>query len=132
VAATFDSKGELRLYLNGKMVTSAPAQPRPTPQLERISKLYERLHSPDRPDGYEARHARLVLDYAATVMQRRQMLRDGQLKPLAEPASQAAADHSYVDTVLKLAKGLQMVLDGYAKSDDPEEKRLFEIWQATR
>jgi hypothetical protein len=131
VVATFQSGGELRLYLDGKPVASAPAGPRPTAQLERIRKLYDALHAAGMDRCYEARHAALVLDCAATVVQRRQMLADGQLKPLPELPRQMAADRSYTETVLKLAQGLQNVVNAYEKSDDEHKLRVFELWTTT-
>ena len=50
---------------------------------------------------------------------------------LPEAVSQTAADRSYVDTVNKLAQGLQAVLESYAKSQDPHKRRILEIWQST-
>ena len=131
VAATFDPQSGLQLYVAGKIVASAPVQPRQNAQLERISKLCDALQAAGLADSYEGRHAQLVVDYAATVVQRRQMFKEGKLKPLSEAASQTAADRSYVDTVDKLAQGLQAVLASYAKSQDPHKRRVLEIWKST-
>ncbi|MBM4092408.1 MAG: hypothetical protein FJ276_23735 [Planctomycetes bacterium] len=128
VAATFQSGGELTLYLNGDRIASAPAQPRPTAQLQRIRKFHDALHAAGMDRCYEARHAALVLDCAATVVQRRQMLAEGKLKPLPEPPRQLAADRSYAETVLKLGQGLQNVLNAYEQSDDAHKRRVFELW----
>ena len=105
VAATFQNGGELKLYLNGTLVASTPAASRPTAQLERIRKLYDALHAAGMDSCYEARHARLVLEYVATVIQRRQMLAEGKLQPLPELPRQLAADRSYTETAQKLARG---------------------------
>ncbi len=132
LAATFQDGGELKLYLNGKTVASAPAGSRPTAQLERISKLYEALKGANQADCYEARHARLVLDYVATVIVRRRMLADGTLKPLPELPRQVAADRSYTETALKLGQGLQNVLNTYEKSPEAHKQRVFQMWKATQ
>ncbi|MBI4580824.1 MAG: hypothetical protein HY718_14040 [Planctomycetes bacterium] len=109
----------------------AGLDPKPKADLERISRWYDRVYDAGLGACYEARHAKLALDCAATVGQRRQMQQEGKLKPLADPASQAAADRSYVDTVAKLARGLHAVLDSYVKSDDPHKQRLADLWQST-
>ena len=131
VAATCQNRGELKLYLNGTLVASAPAAPQPAAQLERIRKLYDALQTAGLDSCYEARHALLVLEYAATVIQRRQMLAEGQLRPLPELPRQLAADRSYTQTVQKLGEGLQKVLNAYETSDDAHQRRVFEMWTGT-
>lgn len=131
VAAVHDPKGELRLYIDGKKVASAPVQPRPKAHLERIQVLYERLQKVGMEESYEGRHARLILDYAATVLKRRAMQKAGELKPLADAGSQSAADASYTETVLKLSNGFETVLDGYGKSPDKHKKKVYKLWRAT-
>jgi hypothetical protein len=81
-------------------------------------------------EKYEARHATLVAQYADMIEKRKEMLAGGELKPLPEPA-QAAADRSYEDTIVKLCQGLESVLKGYASSDNPYRKQVYEIWQAS-
>jgi hypothetical protein len=131
VAATLDQQAGMCLYLNGKKVASGSVRAKPVAQLARISKLYESLRNAGLQDTYEGRHARLVVASAATVLQRRRMLDGGRLKPLEKPESRTAAERSYVETVGRLAQGLQTVLDGYAKSEDPHRKRVLELWRAT-
>ena len=90
------------------------------------------MKAPNQADCYEARHARLVLDYVATVIVRRRMLADGTLKPLPELPRQVAADRSYTETALKLGQGLQNVLNTYEKSPEAHKQRVFQMWKATQ
>lgn len=119
-----------------ELTESAPQAERIPPRhaapLQRISRLYARLVEHGLSDSYEARHARLVLDCARAAVERQQMLDDGRLEPLAEEASQTAADQSYMDTVIRLAQGLGKVLDSYNGLEDPPKQRIFNMWRASR
>jgi hypothetical protein len=79
--------------------------------------------------SYEFAHAMLVLDCARTVFARREMLDQGRLALLPE-ASQAAADQLYLDATTRVMDGLAKVMRGYAKSDDPKHKAMYEAWEA--
>ena len=57
--------------------------------------------------------------------------KDGKLQPLPEASRQAAADQSFSSTTAKLGQGLQDVLNGYDKTDDPHKMRVLKIWRAT-
>jgi hypothetical protein len=130
VAATFEAKGELRLYVNGKRVASAPAKkPAPPVSFASVGAFCAKLRDAGLSDCYEARHAGLIVDYAAAMHARAKLKAEGKLTPLPEP-SQVAADRSYPDTAAKLADGLGKVIDSYAKSEDAHQKQVFGIWQA--
>jgi len=131
VAGSHDATDELRLYVNGKQVASARVQPRHQASLERISKLHERLVAAGLGETYEARHARLTLECAATAVRRSRMQEAGQLARLASEASQIAADRSYRETAIKLAAGLQKVLEGYGRSEDARKRQIHAIWELT-
>lgn len=99
--------------------------------LGRISTFHARLTEAGLADSYEAAHARLALDELATIQERGRLQADGRLAPLP-PASQAAADKSYVDTLVKLSGGLEKVLESYRDADDPHRKQVHAIWTETR
>jgi hypothetical protein len=137
VAATFEAQGELRLYVNGKLAASMAAQgPAENPgsieslraSYERLRRLHNRLIEAGLAESYEAAHARLALEYVATLDARRKLLADGKIQPLPEVERQQAADKSYIETAAKLCDGLQNVLKSYAKSQDAQKKRVCEIW----
>jgi hypothetical protein len=49
------------------------------------------------------------------------------LKPLP-PASQVAADKSYLVTVMRLCDGLAKTLDVYEGAEDPHKKTVHRLW----
>ncbi|MBI3920333.1 MAG: hypothetical protein HY318_02855, partial [Armatimonadetes bacterium] len=63
----------------------------------------------------------------ATTLDRHRLETDGKLLPLPEP-SQSAADKVFLDTGNKLCDGLAKVIHGYAKTDDSEKKRIYQLW----
>ncbi len=136
VAATFDGRGGLRLYLNGKLVASRPAEAAKgvgsiaaaRTSYERVRRLYDALTRTGLADSYEAAHARLAIDYVATLQSRSRLLADGKIQPLPV-ASQLAADAVYVQTAVKLCDGLAKTLDSYAKSEDPHKKHVHQLWR---
>jgi hypothetical protein len=71
----------------------------------KAAKLYRKLVESGRGASYEAAHARLVADMVEALRQRFALLGAGKLKPLDEPA-QSTADKLYVETVERLAAGL--------------------------
>ena len=140
VAATFEAAGELRLYLNGKLVASTASGP-PTdmpgsvtalrPLLERLARFHKAMVGANLASAYEAEHARLAIDMLATIAERQQLLDKGKLAPLPEPPRAAAAEKSYVDTLAKLCTGLEKTLDSYAKAQEPSKRRAYDVWTGT-
>ncbi len=129
VAATLQTQGNLCLYIDGKQVAVRSSVPAESPGLfRRIGGFYRQLTEQGLTESYEARHARLVLDYLTAMHSRKKMLAEGTLKPLAEDVSQKAADRSYKEAVLRLAKGLDRTIDSYEKSTDSQKKRIYSIW----
>jgi hypothetical protein len=57
-------------------------------------------------ETYAAAHKRLIADARRALDDRKQLAAAGKLPALA-PASQAAADKSYLDTIEKLERGLE-------------------------
>ena len=70
----------------------------------------------------------IVVDSIAAIHARQQLEAEGKIKPLPE-VSRNAADRCYVETAVKLADGLQRVVNGYEKSGDAQKKRILEIWR---
>ncbi len=132
VAATVEAEGRLTLYLNGTPVAvqSPPPMPPVYDLVVRVRDFYSRLLAAGLGDTYEAAHARLAVQYAATTRDRYRMLADGKLARLPD-RSQAAADRSYLDTTAKLCKGLQAVIAAYANSEDAQKKEMHRLWSAT-
>ena len=94
----------------------------------KIHRFYNELLQAGMGETYEAAHARLVVDCIGTIKNRRKLLRQSELKLLPE-ASQTAADKSYIDAAQKLSKGLEMVLESYAQSIEPNSKIIYHIWR---
>jgi hypothetical protein len=130
VAGTFDPRGELRLYLNGKLMASTAAKARQGPDFARFGAFYRAMEAADLGETYEAQHARLIVDYVAAIHERERLTRAGKL-PEFPPARQHAADRSYLDAALRLAEGLTNVLGKYADSEDPRRRRIARLWQRT-
>ena len=136
VAATVAADGQLTLYLHGKSVAERAGSPLPDIASllgtgERLERFHRLLADNELADGYEAAHTRLTLDCLATVHARLRLLDEGKLKPLANPASQAAADQLYLDTVRKLADGLTQALANGATSPQAEKRLTARLWQQT-
>ena len=98
------------------------------PGFKRVHAFYKKLVEAGLGDCYEAQHARLAMEYAATFSERRRMLEQGTIQPLPEERSQSAAHKSYADTVRKLRDGLETTLQSYADSTDPHKKRVHQLW----
>jgi len=96
---------------------------------ERWRKFHRLLGEAGLTGSYEAAHARLVIDCLATAHTRLSLLTEGQLKPLANPVSQAAADQAYLDAVRKLADGLAQALATYEKSAEPRKQQVAQWWK---
>jgi hypothetical protein len=127
VAATFNPEGELRLYVGGKAVAAARAS-KPKPKWEGVGQFYTKLCEAGLAESYEARHTRLVIDYLAAIHARAKLKAEGRLTPLP-PESQLAADKSYLDAADRLVQGLQIVLRGYATSEDPAKAKMAALWE---
>ncbi len=130
VAGTFDARGELRLYLNGRPVASAPARERRGPAFARWGAFCRELEGAGLGEGYEAQHARLIVEYVRVMHERERLSAEGKL-PVLPPVSQHAADRSYLEAATRLAEGLTTVLGSYEGSDDPDEQRIAAIWART-
>ncbi len=133
VAATIAPDGMLILYLDGKVVASQKKDPAgevaaACNQVARMRRLCDRLSAAGLADSYEAAHARLAIDMLAAYHRRLERLADGTLKPLP-PASQVAADKSYLVTVMRLCDGLAKTLDAYEGAEDPHKKTVHRLWR---
>lgn len=137
VAATFDARGSLCLYVNGKHVASRPADKTEEPgsldvlkgSYARLRCFHDRLVQARLTDSYEAAHARLAVEYVSVLAERRRLLSEGKIQPLPDTARQCAADRSYVETAIKLCDGLLNVVKGYERSEDARKKRVLELWK---
>ncbi len=98
-------------------------------KLERLRAFSERLDAAGLSATYEAAHARLALDCANQMHDRLQLLASGNLRPLTNAASQAAANQLYFDTTRKLTEGLYRVLEDFRNSPDQRKQPLWEIWE---
>ena len=125
VAATFKTKEELRLYIAGKRVASCPAKkPAGSASFSNIGAFYARLQESGLGDGYEAQHARLLVEYVAAMHARARLKAEGKLPALPE-ASQIAADKSYLDAANRLMVGLAKTVKSYEKTTAPRKKRVL-------
>jgi len=137
VAGTVDADGTLALYVNGKQAAATKPQTGPPEmtslesRVARVRRFYNQLAAAGKQQTYEAAHARLVVRYLATCQKRLQMLSEGKLGRLGEPA-QHAADRSFFVTAARLCEGLEKVLDSYAKSADPDKKPIHQLWVGTK
>ena len=134
VAGTANADGTLSLYVDGKLAASQQGGfPIDIAALRRrairIGEFYQRLVRAGLGDGYEARHAKLAVEYLAVCHRRLSLLAEGKLKPL-ESRSQYAADKSYFDTTSKLCEGLEKLVQSFQDSDDPRRKQIHRLWTA--
>lgn len=137
VAITVAADGSQAMYVDGKLVAGRAAEPFPDlttlhARVARLRALHEQLLAAGLGETYEAAHARLVVRYLDACHQRLQRLADGTLKPLASAESQYAADKSYFATALRHCEGLEKVLASYAKADDAQKKRVYQIWDKSK
>jgi hypothetical protein len=128
VAATFDPDGELRLYLNGQRLAATAAAAKPRPTWAGVGQFHARLCEAGLAESYEAGHARLIIDYLEAIHARRRLKAEGRLA-LLPPASQQAADKSYLEAAERLVQGLAATLHAYQASDAPGKARLGALWQ---
>ncbi len=129
VAATFDERTGLRLYLNGKPVAQGAPDPASQSAYAAVGAFYAKLLAVGEGDSYEAAQSRLVIEHLRALRTRLEWEKAGRL-PVLPPASAVAADKSYLDAADRLVSGLQRVLKSYAASDDPRKKRLWAMWEA--
>jgi hypothetical protein len=93
----------------------------------RMQRFERRLTGAGLGASYEAEHARLATDCIAAVRERRELIKDGKIKPLPQ-AREAAADRCYVETATKLCDGLEVVLKKYENAGDPQQRHIYELW----
>ncbi|MBN1417255.1 MAG: hypothetical protein JXP34_00675, partial [Planctomycetes bacterium] len=138
VAGTFVAGGELRLFIDGKQAASAPAGAvqgiesfaKLGGSASRLRALCDRMAAAGLGDRYEAAHARLALEMIAAIRARAKGIAAGTIPALAGPARRAA-DVQYIDAAARLVEGLEKVLASYEKAEDPEKRRIREIWAQT-
>jgi hypothetical protein len=94
---------------------------------DKLQEFYSRLVKEGLEKSYEAAHTKLAIDFIATLHARRRLLAENRIRLLPE-LSQKAADKFYVDTAIRLCEGLEKVLKLYAKSNDSQKKRIYELW----
>jgi hypothetical protein len=134
VAATVAPDGQLALYFDGRLVAHKAGAPLSDivsllATGERLRKFH-RLMAENGLDGSaKAAHARLAWECLSATHTRLQFLDKGKLKPLASTVSQAAADWLYLDTVRKLADGLDRAIVSGVKSADPKEQKIADLWR---
>jgi hypothetical protein len=82
-------------------------------------------------ERYELAHAQLALDAVAAWQVRCAGLTDGSISPLANMASELAADAMYRSTPQNLHDGLASVIAGYSRSADPVKRQIYTLWEAS-
>jgi hypothetical protein len=100
-------------------------------QVRKLHDFHHRLVAAGFGDSYEAAHAQLALDAVAAVQARARMQTEGKIPPPPE-ASQAAADRSYEDTVVRLYEGLDDVLRSAEGSADARRREIARLWRAVQ
>lgn len=131
VAATFDAKGDLCLYLDGRRVAFVAAKKRGgAVSYAGIGRFYDRLLAEKMDGTYEAQHARVVIDALGAIQDRQRLEKEGKLPTLPE-ASQAAADRSYAETLNRLSEGLGKAMESYSTCPDERAKQVLDIWRET-
>jgi hypothetical protein len=93
----------------------------------RLRDFERRLTAAGLGASYEAEHARLAADCVATARQRRELIKNGKIKPLPQ-ATEAAADRCYVESATKLCDGFEAVLMNYENAGDPQKRQAYELW----
>lgn len=136
VAGTVSADGRLALYVDGQPVAERAGAGAPDVggllrKARRLEDFHRRLVARGLAGVYEAAHARLALESLATAHERFRRLDAGTLRLLAEPRSQVAADHSYLETAQRLVDGLVKVLNASASDGAPEKAEVIRCWEAT-
>lgn len=117
-----------RLSPRPHSVAAAPAAPADLAARAAILEEFSRRMAEAGMGGrYEAAHARLVLACMAADSERQEMLRSGKIVPLPA-ASETAADLSYHDAAVRLADGLEKVIQSYRTSQDRKLRQIAMIW----
>lgn len=79
---------------------------------------------------YELAHAMLIVDRINTWETRCTGLNNGTIAPLPVPASETAADQSYVATATNLYTGLDARIQCYLQSGDPDKEKIYRLWHS--
>jgi hypothetical protein len=77
---------------------------------------------------YADAHAALAERAFGVIAERKQLAADGKIETLPEPSA-TAAEKSYVDAANKLFDGLVKVMERYARSHDPQEQQVEQMWR---
>ncbi len=112
--------------IHAELVHETPYPPE-LQELGKIGMFLKQLREHGFGDSYEAKHARLIVDYVSTLRTRQELLESGKIAPLA-PASQEAANQLYFSTMAKLIQGLKKTMQGYQNTTDPRQKTVFTFW----
>jgi len=79
---------------------------------------------------YELAHAQLAQESLGAWQARCAGLHAGTVQPLADKASERAADELYAATPAGLYAGLSAVVEAYAGSPDPARAEIYALWNA--
>ncbi len=136
VAGTVSADGHLRLFINGRMVAEKAGQSMSDVSVliaraERIARFHRLLAENGLAADPVAAHARLAIEALATAHERLRLLKDGVLKALDDPVSQAAADRSYVEAASKLIGGLSRQMEAFDKSAQSRQQQIVRLWRQT-
>jgi hypothetical protein len=135
LAATVDAEGNSALYVDGKLMASAN---RTTEEIAlktlldraaRLRRFHEAMVAAGLKDGYEAAHARLVVNCLLAAHERAELLAAGKLTALP-PRSEAAADKLYLSTPMRLCDGLEKLLNASKGSSDARKRQVYGLWTA--
>ncbi len=80
---------------------------------------------------YEIEHASLAIKSANALLERKELLKSGNLASLPDSAASAAIS-LYQDTSKNLCIGLSELLESYSESLDPDKKAIHNIWQKAK
>jgi hypothetical protein len=94
----------------------------------RLRRFHAELVQHGLADTYEAAHTRLAIECLAVTHTRLRLLSQGELRPLEDIISQAAADQSYLTTTRKLIEGLKTVLKSYDRDANSQKQLLVRLW----
>jgi hypothetical protein len=99
-------------------------------RLGRVAEFHRRLGAAHLGEGYEATHAKLVLDCGRVAAERAALRKAGKLRALPGP-SQAVADKSYDETVARLCDGLELTLKSYSTTTNVMRQKVYSLWAAS-
>ncbi len=98
----------------------------------RLASFVQGMRTGGFADGtYELAHALLALESTQIWVQRCAGINNGTIPELASHASEVAADALYVSSATNLALGLETVLNSYANSTVPVQRKIYSIWEQT-